>query len=261
VSIARRVLLAVSAVLALAGCRLDVGVDVTMRDDGTGTVTVTAVADAALLARVPGALADLELDDLRAGGWSVDGPRAADGGGQQLVVTKPFVTPEQGAAVLGELSGGSGPLRNLTLEWSRSFATVRTGLAATAGLDGGIAALGDGDLVAALGGRVALSDLVTGDVGDGLALRVTAHLPGAVVDANGTVAADGSSVTWTPDLRGGSTSELRASFVQRDDGALAARSRARWIRIGLAVWGAAMLAAVVVVGVLVARRRGARTGV
>lgn len=241
----RRALALVAAVVLLASCRLDVGAEVSMRDDGSGTVTVTAVADAELLAKAPGALADLRLDDLKAGGWTVEGPAAADGGGQRLVVAKPFTSPEHGARVLAELSGPAGPLHDATVDWARSFATVRSGFAATARLDGGLAGLGDAELVTALAGKVALSDLVTGDIGDGLKLTVTARLPGRITDSNGTVAADGASVSWTPDLRAGQAAELTATAEQRDTGALSARTRAKTARIGLAVWGGALVLALV----------------
>lgn len=251
----RRALALVGAVLLLSACRLDVGVDVAMADDGSGTVTVTAVADAELMAKAPGALADLRLDDLRAGGWSVDGPTAVAGGGQRLVVSKPFVSPEHGARVLAELSGDGGPLHDVTLDLTRSFATVRSGLTATARLDGGLAALGDAELQQALGGKVPLSDRVTGDVGEGLKLTVTARLPGRIDASNGTVAADGTSVSWTPDLRAGQTAELTASFVQRDDGALSARTKAKAARIGLAVWAGVLVLAVVAAVLWFAGRR------
>ena len=252
--------LTVLAMLVLSGCRLDVGADVVMAPDGSGTVTITAVADADLLARAPGALADLRLDDLKAGGWTVQGPAPADGGGQRLVVSKPFVTPDQGAAVLGELSGAGGPLRNVGLEWRRSFATVRSGFAATAGLEGGLAALGDTELTAALGGRTGLADRVTGDVGEGLKLSVTAHMPGRVTDSNGTVGVDRASVTWNPELRGNGLTELRATFAQRDSGALSARTRARWARIALVVWALALLVLAATIAGYVARSRRRRVG-
>ena len=235
------------------------GADVVMAADGTGAVTVTAVADAELLAKVPGALADLRLDDLRAGGWTVQGPAPADGGGQRVVVSKAFGSPDEGAAVLGELSGPAGPLHDVALEWRRSFATVRSGLAGTARLDGGLAGLGDAPLVAALGGKVGLADRITGDVGEGLKLSVTAHLPGKVTDSTGTVGVDGTSVTWNPDLRGGAATELRASFVARDAGALSARQRGRLARIGLAVWAVVVVALVAAMAwyVVSSRRRAA----
>lgn len=253
----RRLLVLLVAVVALAGCRLDVTATVALQPDGTGQVTVVAVADAELLAQVPGVLGDLRLDDVRAAGWTVTGPEAADAGAQRLTLAKPFVTPAQAVSVLDELSGPGGPLRDLHLDLTRSFATVRAELRGTAGMDG-LAALSDSQLLTALNGQVALADRVTGDIGEGLHLTLVAQLPGVVQSSNGTVSADEASVTWSPDLRAGTRTELQASFVQRDDKALDARSRAHWARVGLVVWAALAVVALVVGAVVVGRRRSRR---
>ena len=97
----RRLLLVLVGVLALAGCRLDVGVDVAMQADGSGTVTVTATADAELVAAAPSALADLRLDDIRAAGWTVADPAKGADGSLALTLTKPFRTPAEATAILG----------------------------------------------------------------------------------------------------------------------------------------------------------------
>ena len=54
--------LVATILLVVTGCRLDVDVHVAMERDGSGVVTVTAVADAELVARAPGLAADLRLD-------------------------------------------------------------------------------------------------------------------------------------------------------------------------------------------------------
>ncbi len=245
------------AVTVLAGCRLDVTAMVTMNDDGSGQVTMTALADAELLAKVPAVLSDLRLDDIRAAGWTVDGPTAASDGGQSLTLTKPFVTPQQAATVLGELSGAGGPLTGVQLDLTRSFATVRSAVQATAGIDG-VAALGDTQLTEVLGGQAALSDRITGDVGEGLHVTLVAQLPGRVVSSNGTVSADGTTVSWNPDLRGGAKADLQAAFEQRDQRALDARSRSRLARIGLVAWAVLVVLGGGVAAIVVHRRRRSR---
>ncbi|MEI6403188.1 MAG: hypothetical protein WCP59_13465, partial [Actinomycetota bacterium] len=66
--------------IALTACRVDVAVDVEMVENGSGVVTVTAVADAELVARAPGLADDLRFDDLLAAGWVLEGPATtADG--------------------------------------------------------------------------------------------------------------------------------------------------------------------------------------
>ena len=62
--------------LALAGVALDVVVDLTLDEDGTGELTVTATADADVVEQVPGLAEDLRFDDAVAAGWTVDGPTA-----------------------------------------------------------------------------------------------------------------------------------------------------------------------------------------
>ena len=252
-----RLLAVVVAVLVLAGCRLDVTAVVTMKDDGSGQVTVTAVADAELLAKAPAVLGDLRLDDIRSAGWTVDGPAAAVDGGQSLTLTKPFVTPQQAALVLGELSGPGGPLAGVQFDLGRSFATVRSGLQATAGIDG-VAALGDSQLTEVLGGQAALTDRITADIGEGLHLTVVAQLPGRAVSSNGTVSADGTTVSWSPDLRGGARTDLQAAFEQRDQAALDARSRGRLARIGLVVWAGLLVVGGGVAAFIRSRRRRRR---
>jgi len=119
-----RLLALVGAVALLAGCRLDLNVAVDLAADGTGTVRVTATADADLLARAPNAVTDLRLDDAKAAGWTVTGPTATESGGAQVVLTKAFGSPEQATAILAEINGPSGPLRGLTLSQAREFAAV-----------------------------------------------------------------------------------------------------------------------------------------
>ena len=56
-----------------------------MDRDGAGTITVTATADAELVAQAPGLADDLHFDDLVAAGWAVDGPTPTDDGGLEVV--------------------------------------------------------------------------------------------------------------------------------------------------------------------------------
>ena len=51
-------------VMLLAGCRVDTTVDITMGQDGSGHITVTAIADAGVVEQAPGLKDDLRFDDL-----------------------------------------------------------------------------------------------------------------------------------------------------------------------------------------------------
>jgi hypothetical protein len=249
-----RLLAALCAVGLLAGCRLDVNVTVDADADGSGTVTVTATADAELLARAPGAAEDLRFDDARAAGWTVTGPTPTDSGGAQVVLTKPFGTPEQATAILAEINGPSGPLRDLALTQTREFARVTTGMTGEVRLDGGVGAFADEALVQ-VAGKVPLADQVAASgvpLDQALGLTVTVELPGTVTTTNGT--AVGGSVTWTPSLAEGVATPLEAEALQEDAAALRASDVERWTVWGLIGWGA-LFALIVLIVLLRAWRR------
>ncbi len=249
--LARLTLLAV----VLAGCRLDVGVDVAMQPDGSGTVTVTATADAELVAKAPSALADLRLDDIRQAGWTVTGPTKAGDGAMTVTLAKPFGTPAEAGAVLAELNGPNGPLHGMAVAIDRSFALVRSSFTGSTQLTGGLAAFSDDALVQALGGSTPLANLVAQPVDQVLGLTVTARLPGRVTSSNGTVAPDRSAVMWQPALADGVVTPLEAHFEQADQGAKDARQRSRLAWGALAVYLGVLLVVVAVVAVQLRRRR------
>ena len=60
-----RLVLAALCALALTACHLDVTVDVAMQPDGTGTVTVVAIADPELVSQVPDRIVGEALLDQR----------------------------------------------------------------------------------------------------------------------------------------------------------------------------------------------------
>ena len=58
----------------LAGCRVDTRVDITVRDDGSGTVRSTVTVDADAVKQMGGATAlvqSIPLGDLRRAGWAI----------------------------------------------------------------------------------------------------------------------------------------------------------------------------------------------
>ena len=243
-----RLLAALCAVGLLAGCRLDVNVTVDAGADGSGTVTVTATADAELLARAPGAAEDLRFDDARAAGWTVTGPTPTESGGAQVVLTKPFGTPEQATAILAEINGPSGPLRDLAVTQRREFARVTTEMTGQVRLDGGVGAFAD-DALVQVAGKVPLADQVAASgvpLDQALGLTVTVELPGTVTGTNGTAA--GGSVTWSPSLADGVATPLQAEALQEDTAALRASDVERWTVWGMIGWG--VLFALIVLFVL-----------
>jgi hypothetical protein len=241
----------------LAGCRLDVALDVAMQPDGSGAVTVTATADAELVAKAPSAFADLRLDDIRQAGWTVTGPTKAADGAMTVALAKPFGSPAEANAILAELNGPNGPLHGLTVAIDRSFAVVRSSFSGSAQVTGGLAAFSDDALVQALGGATPLANLVTRPLDQVMGLTVTARLPGQVTSANGTVAADHASVTWRASLADGAATPFDARFQQTDHGAKDARQRSHLAWGALAVYLGALVL-VTALGALWLRRRHRR---
>ena len=248
------VIVALVAALLLAGCRLDVGVDVALQPDGSGTVTVTARADAELVARAPAAIADLRVDDIEQSGWTVAEPVKGADGSLTITLTRPFPTPAAATQILAELNGPHGPLRGLTVAVDRSFAVVASRLTGTVQLTGGIGAFSDAALAQALG-SAPLVNVVTQPIDQIFGLTVTARFPGRVVDANGEVTADRAAVTWQPPLTDGTSTAMEARFEQVDQGARDARRTSRLAWGALVLYGAALAVVVVLVLVLLRRRR------
>src|SRR3954468_3578741 len=149
----RLVLVALGA-LALTACHLDVTVDVAMQPDGTGTVTVEAVADPELVAQVPGLVDDLRLDDAVANGWQVSGPTAREDGGMSLTLTHPFHSAEELASVLNSIGP---PLTDMqvarTVDPADANGPTTNAIDGTLVLPNGYESFADAALVQAMGGQ------------------------------------------------------------------------------------------------------------
>lgn len=189
----RRFLLLVAALAVLAGCRVDVAVDVQMAQNGSGTITVTALADAAVVAAAPGLADDLRLDDVRAAGWTVDGPSDTADGGLQLVLRHDFSTPEQATALLASLNGPQGPLQAVLLSRDATDSAITYTVSGKAGLEAGLASFADPDLLAAVGAEPYADQVREADVNpaDAVAITLTMRLPGEVESTTGEQGAGG----------------------------------------------------------------------
>ena len=188
--------LIVGCAFALAACSVDATLTVRMYENGSGTVSVRVILDAAAV-RVAeiggGKLEDrVRLSDLPAAGWNVTRWRRAENGGASLVVSKPFARAGEVAGIVAELNGPAGPLRRFRA--SRDVSTFSSrwkvrGAVDLRKLDLGIA--DDPELVAKLTDeRVdipAVESKVTSGLLGGLHVRAVADLPGrrpTVVDAS-----------------------------------------------------------------------------
>jgi FMN phosphatase YigB (HAD superfamily) len=180
----RIALVLVAAMLLLAGCQVDTEAVVVLREDGSGTVTVTVTLDPEAAAQVPDLGEQLAVDDLTRAGWEIAGPQTVDGGGVQVEATKPFATPDEGAAVLAELTGPDGVLTEIELTIENSFGRTTSSFSAEADPSGGIVGLADDALIQVLGddlgGQLARIEAETGATADEQAtLTLTVQLPGA----------------------------------------------------------------------------------
>ena len=193
----------------LAGCAVEATVTVKVADDGSGTVTLVAVADAGAVREGEAGGGKLEdrvrLSDLPAAGWTVSPWTRRPDGSASVTLTKPFADVDQIASILHEISGPAGPLHDVAFTRNRSFlgttfaakagidqAGVTTGITTDPELAGRIAAQGldvgvvDGSLLAELRRAVTVHLVVELPGGERHAVTVA---PGrsAVLDASATV--------------------------------------------------------------------------
>jgi len=210
----RRLLALVVVALALTACEVDTTVDVAVKADGTGVITLTAVADADVLAQAPGLAEDLRFDDAIAAGWVLTPPAATEVGGLQVVLTHEFATVEEATALLQSINGASGPLHDVVLTRTVTDDDITTSLAGTLRVDGGIDAFADPDVLSAIGGspyadNIAATGLRPADV---VTFTFTADIPGqSTTLATGTAAGD-QSLTWSVPLDG-TPADLTSSSV------------------------------------------------
>jgi hypothetical protein len=215
----RRLLPLAALVLLASACEVRTRVHVTAEEDGSGVVEVAVGLDREALAQVPDLdgngtsdvtdlVALIRTDDLEAAGWRVHEPDAVGSGMTWIRVSKPFGTPEEANAVLAEVSGPSGPLRDMRLSRSTGFASTDLSFTGTADLSGGLEAFGDSGLAQALDGEPLGEDAAQVEQRIGEPLTEAFHLD-VVVDLPGKAA------QWSPRL-GSEAQRLSATGSVRD---------------------------------------------
>jgi hypothetical protein len=185
------------ALLVLSACHVDATIDVVVNADGSGTVTLTLVADAELVSKAPGLADDLRFDDAVAAGWTVDGPTATSDGGLQVVISQSFDTPEQATVLLQSINGPNGPLHDVAVVRTVTDEAVSTVLSGTMRVDGGLDAFADPEVLAAIGGAPYAADIAAANMrpSDAVTVTLRAQLPGSITSSTGT--ADGGTLVWT----------------------------------------------------------------
>lgn len=237
------------SLLVLAGCRVDVAVDVEAAASGGGRVRATVTLDADAAAQVPDLAEQLRVADLAAAGWKVEGPSPAGGGGVTLRATKRFTEVAEAQRAMEDLGGRGGPFRSLRLTRERTFWKTRTTLRGAVDLSAGLDAFGDDTLRQRLGGPNLGLDpaAVERELGRPLAdlfkFEIVAGLPGAF--ESNAPATRGDAAVWP--VRLGQTVPVTAGSEA-------------WNVVNIGAAAVSLLAAAALVVVLVRRSRAVSWG-
>ena len=232
----RRLVLLICGVLALAGCQLDVAVDVVIEADGTGTITVTAEADAELVEQVPTIADDLVLDDIVAAGWVVDGPTPTADGGLVLTLTHDFEGQDEATNLLRSLGP---PFNDPDIRRGQNGDTATNTARVNLGLPNGFAAFADDELISAVGSVPFEEQFEQSGVDPATAMTAvfTLTVPGEVVDGetNGESLDDGR-LQWTAPLDGSILEATARTEQAPSEGGVWARPVSTVALIALIVW-------------------------
>ncbi len=249
---ARRILSLLAITVFCASCRVDVNVNIAMKVDGSGLITITAVADAAVVKQAPSLATDLRFDDVKTAGWTVVGPTAEPTGGLRVVLTKTFQTPAQATEILANVSGPNGPLVGIALAREHTGALTTFHLNGTLQVTGGMSAFSDETLLSAVGATPYARELAAAGVqpADAVGITLTAGLPGAVKTTTG--AQGGGTLSWTVP---GDGSAVDVGTITQDKAPTNAwaGALAKGALIALAVW--LIVCAGFIVYVIVVRQR------
>jgi hypothetical protein len=194
------------AVLLLAGCRLDGQVEVAVDGNGGGTLAVALLVDDELRRAAATAGADpldaLEQAGRQLKGWKVTRPDGAERDGSVTLSTR-FRDPEELERITTQFAEGLAGAEVTPLGPMRVEVTDDTvALTGTADLrmSSAVRELG-------MGRRQARSRLA-----NGLRFRVTARMPGAVLQTNADGRPDDTTVVW--DIAPGERRPLRVSAAR-----------------------------------------------
>lgn len=245
--------LALWLALAATGCQMEVDLALDVERDGSGAVTVVVALDPDAAGRVTDLSGQLQVDDLREAGWTVDGPQRRADGATTITASKPFADVTEVERVVAEVSGADGPFQALRLERQTSFLSTTYALTGEVDLVSGIEGFGDDDLSRRLEGSgfglatAQIEQLTGADIADTFAFVVRAEMPGSVVAAGATAVTDGE-VRWEPTI--GERTTLKATSRVLHG------TRLLW----LSVAATTALASVVALAWPALRRRGSPAG-
>ena len=248
----------VIAVMFLAACHVDTTVDVHMGSDGSGTITVTAIADAGVVNQAPGLADDLQFDDASRAGWTVTGPTSTAARrrrGLRVELSHRFENPEEATALLASINGSGGPLHGATFGRAVKPGGTTFTLAGSLRIDG-LGAFADPDVLGAIGATPYAEQVAASNASPTQAVGVTfrAELPGSIKSSTGTV--NDGAVSWIVPLDG---TQLDLSTTATDDHATARIWGVAANVAFIALIGWCLVAAAFITWVVKARQRRARS--
>ena len=98
--------------------------------------------------RIPDLDEQLATADLEAAGWNVVPPEEQDDDYTWIRASKEFANVEEAEAIIAEVAGEDGWLRDVVITSDRSFGETTYSFTATADLSAGVDSLADPELVA-----------------------------------------------------------------------------------------------------------------
>ncbi|HSB86255.1 MAG TPA: hypothetical protein VLD86_08105 [Ilumatobacteraceae bacterium] len=249
----RRALVVIAALL-LTACHIDATVEIAVKDDGSGTITLTASADAGVVSQAPGLADDLRFDDAKAAGWTVTGPTTSADGGLRVVIDHDFANPEEATALLRSINGSGGPMHDVVVGRTVDDSGTTVTLAGTLRIDG-LAAFADPEVLGAVGATPYAEqvDASSASPSEAVGITIRAVLPGKITSPNGEVKS--GAVSWLVPLDG-SHVDLATTAVDDHGTAKIWGVAATVALVALVVW--CVVAAAFIAWVVRQRNRRAR---
>lgn len=246
----------VGAVL-LSSCRVDGTVQLKMNRNGSGEVTVTVVADKALVAAEPDVLTDFRSEDLLKAGWTIAGPETLDDGSARVIVKQSFRNPEEATNILSQINGDKGPLKNVVISRAGKDTNSTYTLTGQVDIDGGLEAFVDNETLVLLGGAPYAANVAeTGtDLGDAVGMNFEAILPGNIEETTGLER--NGVISWRVSMDGAPT-DLSTVTQSLDIVSNVSRVMSVVVRALLVLWILGVLVLAFVVYNANARRRTPR---
>lgn len=257
---AARLVVPVVALVSSTACRVDLATSINVAENGSGSITVVATADAAALRAAPELPETLNLDDLRTAGWDVTVQNPIENAGLSVTARREFATVDEATMFFSQLSGESGPLREMSIVRTGGVNDSTYTFSAKGGLRNGLAGFADAEALASLG-EAPFAETLSANalaLADALGMSLSLTMPGEPVDTNGKAVARTdddltTTITWTVPVDA-VDSPLTATTRVRDVSALVASVLARLFLVAMMLF-----VAVVVMYVATVVQRRSRT--